>query len=48
MWFVLRDERVYGVELAGPLEGWTTNPHCLGTLVSTSEGSLHTLLLRTR
>lgn len=28
MRFALRDERVYGVELAGPLEGWTTNLHC--------------------
>lgn len=29
MWFALRDGRVYGVELAGPLQEWTTNPHCL-------------------
>lgn len=29
MWFALRDERVYGVELAGPLMEWATNPHCL-------------------
>lgn len=33
MWFALRDERVYGVELAGPLKEWTTNPHCLPLLV---------------